>query len=130
MKNQMLTIAFAIGFAALIANTAAVAQTRHTATIPFTFEAGGTEFPSGTYEIHRMGSLSAVQITNVENGKSKLISTPIQAGSPSATSPKLVFHASSDQYSLTEVWLAGTPGMKTYKSKGGDEAAAVKVAIK
>ena len=130
MKNQILSTAFALGFAALVGNTPAFAQTNHTATIPFTFEAGGTEFPSGTYEIRRMGSLSIVQITNVENGKSKAISTPIPAGSQSATSPKLVFRTSGDQYSLAEVWLAGTPGMKTYKSKGGDEEASVKVAIR
>lgn len=129
MKNQILNTAIAIGFAALIANNPAVAQTNHTATIPFAFEAGGTEYPSGTYEIHQMGSHSVVRITNVATGKGTMISTPVPLGWGPVTSPKLVFQTTANGYRLSEFWLQGGQAMKTPTPKSS-ESASVKVAIK
>ena len=130
MKNQILNFVIATGFAALIANTPVVAQTNHTATIPFTFAAGVTEYPSGAYEIHRMGSAPVVRITNVETRAAHLVPMPIPVDKTGAGSPKLVFQATPDGYKLSEVWLQGSPGMKAYQSSKSSEAASVKVAIR
>ena len=130
MKHQILTSAIAIGFAALIATTPAVAQTKHTATIPFAFEAGGTEYPSGTYEIQKMGTHSIVQIRNVDTGKGNMIAAPVPVGTGTVTSPKLVFQTTANGYRLSEFWLQGGHAMRTFKSSKGDESASVKVAIK
>ena len=130
MKNQMLTTAIAIGFAALIANTQAVAQTNHTATIPFSFAAGGTEYPNGTYEIRQLGTAPVVRLTNVETRAAHFVSMPIPIDNNRGGSPKLVFQADADGYRLSEVWLRGSPGMKTKDSSKGNEAASVKVAIR
>ena len=130
MKNQMLTTAIAIGFAALIANTPAVAQTNHTATIPFTFAAGGTEYPSGTYEIHQLGSAPVVRITHVGTRAAHLVPMPIPIDNYRGASPKLVFQATADGYKLSEVWLQGAPGMKSREASKSGEAASVKVAIR
>ena len=131
MKNRILSNILAIGFSALIGSTAAIAQTKHTATIPFNFEAGGTEYAGGTYEIHQLGSLPVVRIANLETRKSSVISAPVPAGSDKGTSPKLVFHLVDGEYSVAEIWLQGAPGMKTYNaSKAGRELASVTVAIK
>jgi len=127
----MLTTIIATGFAALIATSAALAQASHTVTIPFTFEAGGTEHPGGAYEVRRMGTHTIVQLTNVATGKSVMVPTPITIGTSKDSSPKLVFRASGDQHSLAEVWLQDSPGMKTdRRSKAVAEEASVKVAIK
>ena len=129
MKNQVLTSIIAIGFSALIANTPAVAQNNHTATIPFSFTAGGTEYPSGTYEISRLGTKSVLKMTNVDTRAGHLVSAPVPADG-SYASPKLVFQTTADGYRLSEVWLQGVPGMKTLNSSKSSEAASVKVAIR
>ena len=129
MKNQVLTSIIAIGFSALIANTPAVAQTNCRANIPFSFVAGGTEYPSGTYEISRMSASQVVKMTNVSTGAGHLVSAPVPVGGSSA-SPKLVFQTTADGYRLSEVWLQGVPGMKTLNSSKSSEAASVKVAIR
>ena len=130
MNNQVLKGVIAIGFSALIANTAAVAQTNHTATIPFTFAAGGTECPSGTYEIHKMGAANIVQITNVETRAARFVPVPIPVDTYQGAGPKLVFRVTADGgYKLSEVWLQGASGMKTRDSVKSSEAASVKVAI-
>ena len=129
MKNQILNFVIATGFAALIANTPAAAQNLHTATIPFSFAAGGTEYASGTYEISRLGTFPVMKMTNVATGASRLVPTPIPVGG-SASSPKLIFQSTADGYRLSEVWLQDAPGMKTRDSLKSSEAAAVKVAIR
>jgi|SRR5882724_11596569 len=129
MKNQILTSIIAIRFAAIIANTPAVAENNHTATVPFSFQAGGTEYPSGTYQISRLGVHSVVKITNLSNGSAHIVSTPISVG-PNAGNPKLVFLNTADGYKLSEVWLQGLPGMKTVESTKGQESARVKVSIR
>ena len=129
MKNQILTSVFAIGFAAVIAITPAVAQTNHTATIPFSFNAGGVECPSGTYEISRLGTSPVVRMTNVATRAGHFVSAPVTAGG-TTSSPKLVFQPTADGYKLAEVWLQGAPGMKTFNSSKSGEAASVKVAIR
>ena len=129
MKNQTLNFVIATGFAALIANTPAAAQTTHKATIPFTFAAGGTEYPSGSYEISRVGTFPVVRITSIATGASHLVTTPVPLGG-NTVSPKLVFQSTADGYRLSEVWLQGGSGMKTGNSTKGSEAANVKVAIR
>ena len=131
MKNQLLSNIIMIGVSALLGNTPVIAQNIHTATIPFSFEAGGTEYPSGTYEIQKMGSHPIIRLANVETRRSNMIAAPVPAGSSKTTDPKLVFRTTGDQYRLTEIWLQDQPGMMTYKSSKADrEQASVKVAIK
>ena len=130
IQNLKNTVVIAIGFAALIANTPAVAQTLHTATIPFAFEAGGHEYPGGTYEIRRVGSNPVLRLTNRETLRSNMVLAPIAAANVAAVSPKLMFQATENGYRLSEVWLQDTPGMKLMTPKANREAASVKVDIK
>ena len=124
MKTLITVIGMAV--TAMIAN----AQIVHKATIPFNFAAGGTEFVAGTYEIRQMGHFPIVQITNLETKRSKAVPAPISLGVEKTSSPKLVFQVAGDEHSLSEIWLGGAPGMKTYQSgKGRGDAASVKVAI-
>ena len=76
MKNQVLTNVIAIGFAAVLATTPALAQNNHTATIPFSFNAGGAEYPSGTYEISRLGTTTVLKMTNVDTRAARLVAAP------------------------------------------------------
>ena len=132
MKNQFFHTVLAIGFAAIIANTAAVAQTNHTASIPFAFEAGGSEYASGTYEIRLQGTGRIVRLTNVTTGATQLVNMPVPLSkAPGASeSPKLVFQTTAEGYRLEEVWLLDRPGMRTAKSSKSGESASVKVSIK
>ena len=122
MKIQLLCAVVTLGM------TGAFAQTKHTAFIPFDFEAGGAAFPGGTYEIQKMGSMPIVKFTNIEMKKSKAISAPVPAGSVKGSVPKLVFRATGDLHSLTEIWLQDVPGMKTFgSSKARGEEASIKI---
>jgi len=129
MKNQVLTNVIAIGFAAVLATTPALAQNNHTATIPFSFNAGGAEYPSGTYEISRLGTTTVLKMTNVDTRAARLVAAPIPIGKDT-TNPKLVFQTTADGYKLSEVWLQGASGMKTSNSSKSAEAASVSVGIR
>jgi len=128
MTKRILNSVIAIGFAAAIANTQATAQSNHMATIPFTFQAGGTEYPSGTYEIRKMGP-AAIRIANVETRSAHFVPMPIPVDVPRGTSPKLVFQVTAEGYQLSEVWLQDAPGMKIAHSSKS-ETANVKVPIR
>ena len=123
MKNQIVNFVIATGFAALIANTPAAAQNPHKATIPFTFVAGHTECPSGEYEL-RLGTNSVLRLTNVATGKTRMFMLAPGSGIQT-TSPKLVFQATDEGHRLSEVWLDGSAGMKTFDSLKRNEAARV-----
>ena len=130
MKNRFLNFVIATAFAAVIANPPAVAQDRHTATIPFSFTAGGTEYAGGTYEITPMGQNSVLKLTSVETLKSHVVTAPIPIDNKPGTSPKLVFQVTGDGYRLSEVWLQGGHGMKTFNSRKSNDAASVSVPIR
>ena len=130
MKNTLLTLVIATGLAAVIANTPALAQTNHTATVPFAFAAGGAEYPAGDYAISNLnrGTNWIVKLTNLASLRTRFVSIPIPLGEATG-SPKLVFQANAGGYRLSEVWLQGI-GMKTADSLKNSEAASVKVAIR
>ena len=113
MKNQILSSIIAIGFAAVIGNTPAAAQTKQTATIPFSFEAGGVAYPEGTYAVTRSAVHKVVTLTNLSTGRSAFVGTPITSGVENRSTSKLVFNPSGDRLKLSEVWFYGSPGMLT-----------------
>lgn len=127
MKNQILNFIIATGLAAVIANTPALAENNHKAAIPFSFNAGGVEYAAGVYEVSQMGYAGIVKLTSLETLKSHIVPTPIPIDSKAAASPKLVFQVTADGYKLSEVWLQGAPGMKTFNSSKSSEAASVRV---
>ena len=130
MKNQALTALIALGFGALLGTAPANAQARQTATIPFTFEAGGVEYSEGTYAIERLSPTSkVVKIMNLTNRRSALVSAPVSSGADNGRDSKLVFRHAGDHLQLGEVWFAGYPGMLTTTS-GKDVSAKVAVYLK
>ena len=113
MKNQVLTSMIALGFAALLGSTPAAAQARQTATIPFSFEAGGVEYSEGQYAVERMTNNSVIKLTNLINGRSAMVFAPVQSGKDNRGWSKLVFSQLGDRMKLNEVWFQGYPGMLT-----------------
>ena len=113
MKNQVLKSMIAFGFAALLGSTPAAAQTRQTATIPFSFEAGGVEYPEGNYAVAPVSTIKVIKLTNLTNGRSVFVGAPILTGTANHGTPKLVFNPNGDRMKLSEVWFDGYPGMLT-----------------
>ena len=113
MKNRILSNLIAIGFAALIGNAPASAQTRQTATIPFSFEAGGVEYPEGAYAVTRSTLNGIIVLANLSNGRAAFVRTPVLSGKADHGMSKLVFNSSGDRMKLNEVWFSGYPGMLT-----------------
>ena len=113
MKNQVLTSMITLGFAALLGTTPAAAQARQTATIPFSFEAGGVEYSEGAYALESINSARVIRLTNLTNGRSAFVAAPILSGAANKGNPKLVFNPSGDRMKLAEVWFDGYPGMLT-----------------
>jgi len=130
MKNQILNSLMAAGFVALLGTTSVAAQPRQTATVPFTFEAGGRTYSDGTYNVERVGTTSNIRIVNIRNGQAAMVNVPVPTGTPGqGAGPKLVFRQSGERMSLGEVWFAGYPGMMTLKN-AKDLSAKVVVGLK
>ena len=130
MKNRILSNIAAIGFAAIIGSTPAAAQIKQTATIPFSFEAGGVEYPEGTYSVAASTFNRMVMLTNLSNGRSAFVGTPITSGAANRGTSKLVFNASGDRPKLSEVWFYGSPGMLTSPAAAREVSAKVVVGLK
>ena len=113
MKNQVLTSMIAFGFAALLGTTPAAAQPRQTANIPFSFEAGGVQYPEGSYMVERMNTSPIIKLTNVTNGRAAVVGAPVLSGKPGNGASKLIFSQTGDHIKLSEVWFSGYPGMLT-----------------
>ena len=128
MKNAVFTSILAAGFAALLFNTPAAAQTKQQATIPFTFEAGGVEYPEGHYSVEHLGNTRVIRIMNLTNGRAALVNAPVLSGLRNSGGPKLVFNQTGDRMQLSEVWFSDLPGMLTIRSK--EVSAKVAVALK
>ena len=113
MTNRVLKSMIAFGFAALLGSIPAAAQAKQTATIPFSFEAGGVEYPEGNYAVACLTASHMIRLTNLTNGRSAFVMAPILSGKADYTSSKLVFSPSGDRFKLAEVWFNGYPGMLT-----------------
>jgi hypothetical protein len=89
--------------ASLMAPAGAFAQTRHQATIPFSFTVGQYLMPAGTYVIVHIEP----GVISVRGWKGKeLVSamTPVTTADEIRKNPyKLIFHKYGDQYFLSEI---------------------------
>ena len=103
----------ALGFAALLGSTPAAAQAKQTATIPFSFEAGGVEYPEGQYAVERMPNNHIIKLTNLTNRRAVLVGMPVLSGKDNLGWSKLVFSQLGDRMKLNEIWFPGYPGMLT-----------------
>jgi hypothetical protein len=100
MKNRRSMLA---GFAVLLMATAAHAQQRITATVPFNFVAGDRAYPAGDYSISTNGVV--LQITNADK-RNMILSQACESVTPSADT-KLVFDSMGGYYFLRQIWIAG-----------------------
>ena len=129
MKHQFLTSVFALGLTAIACTASAFAQDGQTATIPFSFIAGGVEHPEGEYRMARLGQSKIVRIVNVSTGHAAMVSAPISSGKDERGPAKLVFERSADGLLLSEVKFAGRSGMLT-GAKGKEVSAKVSIDMK
>ena len=129
MKNQVLTSLIAFGFAALLGSVPAAAQVSQNANIPFAFQAGGVEYPEGSYNVQRLSALHIVKLTNLTSGRAVMVSAPVPTGTASHGTAKLVFSPNGESMRLSEVWFPGYTGMLTPRT-GNDASAKVAVSLK
>lgn len=100
MKNLRSILA---AFAVLLMATAAHAQQKITATVPFNFVAGDRAYPAGDYTIGADGVV--LKIANGEKTE-VMLSQACESLTPSADT-KLVFDRMGGSYFLRQIWVAG-----------------------
>jgi len=100
MKNLRSILA---ALAVLLMATAAHAQQRITATVPFNFVAGDRAYPAGDYSISADGVV--LKIANGEKTE-VMLSQACESLTPSADT-KLVFDSMGGNYFLRQIWVAG-----------------------
>jgi hypothetical protein len=101
MKNLRSILA---ALAVLLMATAAHAQQRITATVPFNFVVGDRTYPAGDYSFSNSGAV--LQITNADNSE-MILAQACESAKPSADT-KLVFHSMGGNYFLRQIWVAGS----------------------
>jgi hypothetical protein len=92
-----------VALAVLLMATAAHAQQKLTATVPFNFVAGDHTYPAGDYTIGSDGVV--LKITNAEKTE-VMVSQACESTKPSANT-KLVFDSMGGSYFLRQIWVAG-----------------------
>lgn len=100
MKNLRSILA---ALAVLLMATAAHAQQKITATVPFNFVAGDHAYPAGDYTIGADGVV--LKIANGEKTE-VMLSQACESLTPSADT-KLVFDRMGGSYFLRQIWVAG-----------------------
>jgi hypothetical protein len=100
MKNLRSILA---ALAVLLMATAAHAQQRITATVPFNFVAGDRAYPAGDYSITADGVV--LQIANADK-REMVLSQACESNKPSADT-KLVFDSMGGNYFLRQIWVGG-----------------------
>ena len=101
MKNLRSILA---ALAVLLMATAAHAQQRITATVPFNFVAGDRAYPAGDYSISADGVV--LKIANGEKTE-VMLSQACESLTPSADT-KLAFDSMGGNYFLRQIWVART----------------------
>jgi len=81
------------------------------ANVPFSFEAGGTSLPAGTYQFKFRPSEQSLVISNAQAGETKLHVMAQLAGASLFKDTGLVFDAFEGHHVLSEVWIPGEGGV-------------------
>ena len=96
------------GLSAFLAVTAAVAQDRLEAKVPFNFRVGQSVMPSGNYMISQTGPIGTIVIKSADQSSSAIVITNAVQSDRNASTGKLVFRRYGDTYFLSQVWKPGT----------------------
>lgn len=124
MKTNFLTLAAAIGFAAMT-GTGYSQELRENGTVPFDFQVGTQHLSAGTYTVSRATVSGAMQLQNSQNHTNMVAPLQIPIGMNKQHEAKLVFHKYGERYFLAEVWFDNDPiGHALPKSKVEKEYAA------
>jgi len=105
LTNLLLSLPLATGLLCATAN--ASAQSSETVTIPFAFSADHQQVPAGTYEV-RLLSSSFLSLYNLRTAKTQILMVRPDEKRVIETRGRLTFLRDGTQYSLMQVWIAGT----------------------
>ena len=95
------------GLSAFLAVTAAVAQDRLQAQVPFNFRVGQSVMPSGSYLISQSGPVGTIVIRSADQRSNAIVITNAVQSDQNASTGKLVFRRYGDIYFLSQVWKPG-----------------------
>jgi hypothetical protein len=99
----------------------ALGQTRFTsiktsvAQVPFSFTAGDTTFPAGTYTV-QMDNEKQLIVLRGENRKGLMLMAITQDAQNAAPQSKLVFRRLGDHFFLKEAWIKGSHQGQTLRT--------------
>ena len=115
MKTLMMTprnlITISILSLLVVASAYGQAGTVLSANVPFSFEAGGTSLPAGTYQFKFRPSEQSLVISGAKAGETKLHVMAQLAGASLFKDTGLVFDAFEGHHVLSEVWIPGEGGV-------------------
>jgi hypothetical protein len=118
MKKQILTVAAALAFTALVPATSHALQVTQ-AKVPFAFQAGDKMMPAGEYQIQRAlpSTKEVQQIRRADSSASTFVLTiPAESRNKDA-GPRLIFHCYSNECFLYEIWSGNGDGMELEVSR-------------
>ena len=116
MKRNLIAILSLVVMSPIFSATSVYAQSLAKAYVPFAFNVGQRQLPSGTYEVKVDRVARSIMIRNIETKESTL--SIVGYESPRNTESKLVFHRVGNEYFLSQVWSgSGIPGMHIATSK-------------
>ena len=96
-------IFFAVAAIAVGSASAAHAQDRIDAKVPFGFAVNGVQLPAGSYEVKDMSEGSGVLTIESTDGQKAVSMMTIPSSSPDDGDPKLVFNKIDNQYVLVGI---------------------------
>ena len=107
LSSAILSSAIAMGLLVSTASVQAQSSPKVIATIPFAFQAGSRNMPSGSYNIYLLSE--HVLLFRAANGHASgfFMVNPSYEGKVQERG-RLVFHRYGDRYFLREVWEAGS----------------------
>jgi hypothetical protein len=118
MKKQIITVAAALAFTALVPATSHAQQVTQ-AKVPFAFQAGDKMMPAGEYQIERAvpSTKEVQQIRRADSSASTFVLTiPAESRNKDAGS-RLIFHCYSNECFLSEMWSGNGQGLKLMESR-------------
>jgi hypothetical protein len=97
-----------------LASTAAYGQQPMTANIPFAFRAVGSDLPAGRYRVDRAtGNYDAVQLRNMDTGKSVFVPSKVSATEAKNARPRLIFQCGGEEgCALEKLWSGQGSGLE------------------
>lgn len=118
MRTRLIVVTGLLVFTLAVV-TGYAQRARVSVEIPFSFTAGGSELPAGSYRIGtEPNNPSVLRIRNQAGDKSALVTIITRLSPSESKKPQVVFDKVGEKRILSEVYLPGADGYQLAGTKG------------